>query len=320
MPYQAVFFDLGGVIVRTEYQAPRQHLAERLGMEYEDLVRAVFDSETARRASLGEISEVEHWSMLARRFRRQPSEIDALRGEFFGGDIAERKATDRRRSAVDHDVAAEHRRVAAILRRVGAIEVIGIAERERQMGDAVRVEVDDPVDPFGNLKVALAQLRPGDAARGKQAFQTKGCAGCHSVSGVAGSGPKAVVTWKSLNDPILLAQEMWNHAALMKEALEKKRITWPRLTSQELTDILVYLQNLPETRKLAANFSFPPSDTGAQLFQSKGCAGCHTGRMALESRLHNQTLTGIADLGQPDQIRSVFVSFQQYLYQPATTT
>ena len=87
MPFQAVFFDLGGVIVRTEYQAPRQHLAERLGMEYDDLVRAVFDSETARKASLGRISEAEHWGAVARRFKCKPSEIEALRGEFFGGDI-----------------------------------------------------------------------------------------------------------------------------------------------------------------------------------------------------------------------------------------
>ena len=30
MTIRAVFFDLGGVILRTEYQAPRQQLAERL--------------------------------------------------------------------------------------------------------------------------------------------------------------------------------------------------------------------------------------------------------------------------------------------------
>lgn len=89
MPFQAVFFDLGGVIVRTEYQAPREHLAERLGMDYDTLVQAVFDSETARRASLGEISEAEHWDTVARRLRRQPSEIEALRDEFFGGDIVD---------------------------------------------------------------------------------------------------------------------------------------------------------------------------------------------------------------------------------------
>jgi cytochrome c551/c552 len=63
---------------------------------------------------------------------------------------------------------------------------------------------------------------------------------------------------------------------------------------RELTDMLVYLQNLPETRHLAASFAFTPSDSGEKLFQSKGCAGCHIGKLALESRLQNQTLTEIA--------------------------
>ncbi len=89
MPFRAVFFDLGGVIVRTEYQAPREHLAERVGMEYEDLMRVVFDSETARRATLGEIKEDEHWKTVAHRLRRPPSEMESLRAEFFGGDIVD---------------------------------------------------------------------------------------------------------------------------------------------------------------------------------------------------------------------------------------
>jgi epoxide hydrolase-like predicted phosphatase len=89
MPFQAVFFDLGGVIVRTEYQAPREHLAERMGMEYEDLVRVVFDSETARRATLGEIKEEDHWKAVARHLHCPPSETDTLRAEFFGGDIVD---------------------------------------------------------------------------------------------------------------------------------------------------------------------------------------------------------------------------------------
>ena len=57
--------------------------------------------------------------------------------------------------------------------------------------------------------------------------------------------------------------------------------------------MLVYLQNLPETRALAQNFQFPPSDSGEVLFQSKGCIGCHVGKLALETRLRNQTLTQI---------------------------
>src|SRR5664279_5326373 len=71
-------------------------------------------------------------------------------------------------------------------------------------------------------------------------------------------------------------------------------ICWARITGQELTDMLVYLQNLPETRNLAKNFSFPPSDSGEKLFSSKGCTECHVGKRALEVLLKNQTLTEIA--------------------------
>jgi epoxide hydrolase-like predicted phosphatase len=88
--FKAVFFDLGGVLVRTEYQAPRQHLAERLNMEYEDLVKLVFDSPTGHKASLGQISAKEHWLTVLRRMRKPESELDAVHEEFFGGDIVDR--------------------------------------------------------------------------------------------------------------------------------------------------------------------------------------------------------------------------------------
>ena len=57
MTIRAIYFDLGGVIVRTEFQAPRQHLAERFGRDYDDLVKLVFDSETALQATVGLVSE-----------------------------------------------------------------------------------------------------------------------------------------------------------------------------------------------------------------------------------------------------------------------
>ncbi|HEY2979669.1 MAG TPA: HAD family phosphatase [Anaerolineales bacterium] len=94
MPFRAVFFDLGGVIVRTEYQAPRQHLAQRLGMEYDDLTRAVFDSESARKASVGTITEDAHWAALAGKLRRPASEMAAVRAEFFAGDVLDLALVD----------------------------------------------------------------------------------------------------------------------------------------------------------------------------------------------------------------------------------
>ena len=78
------------MIVRTEYQAPRQRLAERLGLEYEDLVRLVFESETSRKASVGEIGEEEHWEAVTRRLKRPASESRTIHAEFFAGDIVDR--------------------------------------------------------------------------------------------------------------------------------------------------------------------------------------------------------------------------------------
>jgi mono/diheme cytochrome c family protein len=136
--------------------------------------------------------------------------------------------------------------------------------------------------------------RPGDAGRGKQAFAARHCAECHGITTSIAAGAPPVNKWESLADPVVLAQQMWNHGGKMREAFAARKISWPQLTAQELTDIVVYLQNVPETRSLAANFQFPPSDSGGALFESKGCAGCHTGKMALETRLREQTLTQIA--------------------------
>lgn len=87
MTIRAVLFDLGGVIVRTEYQAPRQHLAERFGMDYEDIDKIVFGSGTAVRASIGEITEQEHWRNVMKTLKLPVSEYERIRDEFFAGDV-----------------------------------------------------------------------------------------------------------------------------------------------------------------------------------------------------------------------------------------
>ena len=94
MTIRAVYFDLGGVIVRTEFQAPRQHLAERFEMDYDGLVKLVFDSETAVQGSLGRISEEEHWAAVARRLHLPESEAQSLRDEFFAGDVIDLQLLD----------------------------------------------------------------------------------------------------------------------------------------------------------------------------------------------------------------------------------
>jgi mono/diheme cytochrome c family protein len=135
--------------------------------------------------------------------------------------------------------------------------------------------------------------RPGDAGRGKQLFAERHCADCHGISTpVAGGGPE-VVKWGSLADPLVLVEQMWNHGPAMRAAFAQKKYPLVALSGQELSDILVYLQNLPETRSLPRHFEFPASDQGERLFEEKGCGKCHTGAMAMERLLKNQTMTDI---------------------------
>jgi mono/diheme cytochrome c family protein len=153
---------------------------------------------------------------------------------------------------------------------------------------------DIAADLFAYFVSARFFEHPGDAGRGKQAFAARHCADCHGISTpVAGGGP-AVAKWESLADPLVLAEQMWNHGPKMREAFAQRKFPWAQLSGQELTDILVYLQNLPETREVARHFEFPPADAGEKLFQSKGCTNCHTGARAPERLLKNQTLTDIA--------------------------
>jgi epoxide hydrolase-like predicted phosphatase len=91
MTIRAVYFDLGGVIVRTEFESPRERLAERLGLTYEELVKIVFESKSSREASIGKISEDDHWKWVTRAVHRPLKDRETLHKEFFDGDIIDRE-------------------------------------------------------------------------------------------------------------------------------------------------------------------------------------------------------------------------------------
>ena len=136
--------------------------------------------------------------------------------------------------------------------------------------------------------------KPGDAGRGKQLFAGRHCGDCHGINESKAASATPVKDWQSLADPVTLVNAMWSHSGKMREAFKTKGFKWAQLSGQELTDILVYLKNVPETRKveMAASPSGPEIN-GTELFQSK-CAGCHKGTRSLDKRLKNMTLTEIA--------------------------
>jgi mono/diheme cytochrome c family protein len=135
---------------------------------------------------------------------------------------------------------------------------------------------------------------PGDAARGRQVFIAKHCSGCHGVTRRLSAEANPVVEWRSLRDPIAFAQEMWNRPLIMRQAFPRKGFHYPQLTSQELNDLLIYLENLPETRGRVPNFRLGPAEAGRLIAETKGCAGCHQGGLSLEKLGGRFTIAGVA--------------------------
>lgn len=142
----------------------------------------------------------------------------------------------------------------------------------------------------------------GDAGRGKKYFTEKGCAGCHAINASGGgSDAPPVSEWEALKNPVLWAQSLWNHTDAMQDAMAAEGIEWPHFAEQEMVDLLVYLQNLRETRDDEHSLEFSSPTAGRALFYDRGCDSCHSSSPAFTSGVADDetpagfhTMTGFA--------------------------
>jgi cytochrome c2 len=133
----------------------------------------------------------------------------------------------------------------------------------------------------------------GNAKRGSAVFRGMQCEECHPTGAAHGTKDMSVSTWRALDDPIALASILLKRPDAMNKAVAGKRSSPPRLTSQEVTDLLVYLRHQPETRGRNIQYSLSSSiEEGRALFESRGCARCHTGKLSLDQRRSRLTTSG----------------------------
>ena len=86
MPIQAVIFDIGGVLVRTEDWSGRRKWEERLGLAERGLSTLVFDSETAIKAASGAGPDSAIWRYVGDHFGLDDEQVAQLRTDFWSGD------------------------------------------------------------------------------------------------------------------------------------------------------------------------------------------------------------------------------------------
>jgi cytochrome c551/c552 len=119
------------------------------------------------------------------------------------------------------------------------------------------------------LRQGPLYVLPGRAAEGRALFAQKRCIDCHSVRGQGGRiAPDLAERSRRLSIGGFAAA-MWNKAPAMLEAMKARSVPVPRITPEEMADIVAYLYSV---RYFAVGGD---PRQGALIAASKGCLGCH---------------------------------------------
>ncbi len=94
MPVKAIFWDLGGVISRTEDPAPRDQLASELGVTRDYLNHLFFSGPEGTRAQLGQVTIPELLVNIRRELNLKQGQYPNLVERFFGGDALDEELVE----------------------------------------------------------------------------------------------------------------------------------------------------------------------------------------------------------------------------------
>ena len=86
VPFKAVLWDLGGVLLRTEDWEPRHCLDRMLDLPNRKIYELVFESEMSRKATIGEAANDELWMWVGEQLELSSDKLTLVRDEFWSGD------------------------------------------------------------------------------------------------------------------------------------------------------------------------------------------------------------------------------------------
>lgn len=168
------------------------------------------------------------------------------------------------------------------------------AAMEKQGAARPQFAEQDAADLFAYFYAARYFEPPGDARRGADLFTRKRCVACHKGPAPGPGGAPPVSSWQAIENPIALAEQMWNHSARMHQAMAQRKIPFPQLTAEDLTDLAAWVRRLRRTPGRLNQPEVGSSTAGAKLFTAKRCAACHTGDYDLRTRRTRFGLTDFA--------------------------
>ncbi len=84
---------------------------------------------------------------------------------------------------------------------------------------------------------------PGNPVAGKRDFQDLGCSNCHSINGINGKFMQVDLSkHKKPANPMNLVAGIWNHGTDIEKALAERNLSWPRLKTGELKDLIAFIR------------------------------------------------------------------------------
>ena len=105
-----------------------------------------------------------------------------------------------------------------------------------------RFEAKEMADLLAYLYFLHYTDEPGNASRGKKIFSSAGCAQCHSLTGEQGKLMSVELSKYRNSQPADIVAGIWNHRINMSKAATEKGISWPRLKSGEMKDLLEFIR------------------------------------------------------------------------------
>lgn len=111
----------------------------------------------------------------------------------------------------------------------------------------------------------------GSPTQGARLFSELGCNSCHALYGIGPRiGPDLGTTLPAGSSPVRIVADMWNHGPQMWQKMRDAQLGLPHVTEQDALDLLSYLY--------VVRYMDVPGDVdkGSHLFQTKGCAECHS--------------------------------------------
>ena len=149
------------------------------------------------------------------------------------------------------------------------------AEFDAQGQPVPPLDSSEVADLFAYFYSALYFSPQGSSARGRSVFEEKHCVSCHSEAIATRPKNQILGGWTDLKDPIAWAEQMWNHASEMDSATTNQGIRWPKLSDQDVVDLVMFLSKLPENQTQMASFQLGEPVLGRIVFE-RSCESCHT--------------------------------------------